>query len=55
MAAEQLENLKEKGYQRYGTQFELDMLGNILRLSKLESKEMVNEWRKQVGLDPLSD
>lgn len=48
-------SLKEKGYQRYGTQFEVDSFGNILGLYKLENMNMTNEWRKQVGLDPLSD
>jgi outer membrane protein OmpA-like peptidoglycan-associated protein len=48
-------SMRIKGYQRYGTQYEMDNMRNIKGLSPLENKEMINEWRRQVGLSNLSD
>lgn len=48
-------SLKENGFQRYGTQFEINEKGEIKGLHRLEDQRKVREWRHQVGLGPLSD
>lgn len=43
------------GKQRYGTQWQTDEHGKLLGLYPFEDEVMVAEYRKQVGLVPLSD
>ncbi|MFM2392224.1 MAG: hypothetical protein RLZZ546_201, partial [Bacteroidota bacterium] len=48
-------SVRNNGYQRYGTQYEVDQDNKIKGLYPLENAKKVNEWRKQVGLSSLSD
>jgi hypothetical protein len=48
-------NIIRNGHQRYGTQWKTDQKGKLEGLIPLEDESMVAEYRKQVGLVPLSD
>lgn len=48
-------SIARNGYQRYGTQWEADKNGLLIGLYPFEDESMVAEYRKQVGLAPLSD
>jgi len=43
------------GSQRYGTQFEFDKESGKAQPLRLEDESRVNQWRKEVGLDPLEE
>lgn len=45
--------MREKGFQRFGTQFHVDKLTKIYQMSPLENKEKVNEFRAKLGLKPV--
>jgi outer membrane protein OmpA-like peptidoglycan-associated protein len=48
-------NVRRNGLQRYGTQWIINKLDGPPRMFPFEDEEMVAEYRKQVGLVPLSD
>jgi len=48
-------NITRNGHQRYGTQWILDKNRTLSGLYPFEEEDMVAEYRKQVGLVPLSD
>lgn len=48
-------NIIRNGHQRYGTQYVLDKARVISGLYPFEEEDKVAEYRKQVGLMPLSD
>ena len=48
-------NIIRNGHQRYGTQYVLDKGRVLSGLYPFEEEDKVAEYRKQVGLVPLSD
>ena len=48
-------NIVRNGHQRYGTQWLTDENGRLLGLYPFEDDNMVAEYRRQVGLVPLSE
>lgn len=48
-------SVARSGKQRYGTQWAIDAKGILGGMIPFEDEEMVHEYRKQVGLVPLSD